>query len=229
MEAKIHLDHCRVHYTKDRFERSDPAWDDMRFAVRGQGPLRPEKASGLAFSGNNSPLYKLYQVFRRSTPRSKTAPGWKRMLVVPDNDRAKEMAEKFQAGEAGYETDDKWFELVEEADRAALTAGGKGGGGRGKGGGGGALPGFGGQPGQPQPSKPPPPTVPETPLRSRADACDLTSRSLKVVVCPAACIRPSASARARTAGRARAQRLCGIAQFIRIDLSSVGNSAAADA
>ena len=43
--GEIHLDHCRVHYTKDRFERSDPAWQEMVRVVRGDGPLRPDKAS----------------------------------------------------------------------------------------------------------------------------------------------------------------------------------------
>ena len=42
--GEIHLDHCRVTYMKDRFDRSDPAWNDMVQIVRGEGPLRPDIA-----------------------------------------------------------------------------------------------------------------------------------------------------------------------------------------
>jgi len=27
--GEIHLDHCRVTYTNDRFDRNDPVWDEM--------------------------------------------------------------------------------------------------------------------------------------------------------------------------------------------------------
>ncbi|MFL5356180.1 ATP-binding protein [Archangium sp.] len=124
--GEIHLDHCRVHYTKDRFDRNDPAWEDMRGLLRGTGPLRPDKASDLGLAGNTSPLYKLYQVFRRSSPKPKVAGAYKKLLVVPDNEMAKELATKFHQGLPGFETDDKWWDLIEEADRAALmgTSGG---------------------------------------------------------------------------------------------------------
>jgi len=40
---------------------------------------------------------------------------------VPDNDRAEEMAKKFHEGDPTYQTDAKWWELVEEADRQLLV------------------------------------------------------------------------------------------------------------
>ncbi len=67
--GEIHLDHCRVSYSKERFDRTDPAWADMVKIVRGLGPLRPRIARGLGVTENNSPLYRLYQVFRRSSPQ----------------------------------------------------------------------------------------------------------------------------------------------------------------
>lgn len=118
--GEIHLDHCRVPYTKDRFDRTDPAWDQMIRAVRGDGPLRPEKARQLGFEGNVSPLYRLYQAFRRSTPKPKVAGAYARLLVVPDNERATEMAQRFYAGESAYLSDAKWYELVVEADEDLL-------------------------------------------------------------------------------------------------------------
>jgi hypothetical protein len=119
--GEIHLDHCRVMYTKDRFDRNDPAWDEMLRIVRGDGPLRPDKATDLGYGPNDSPLFLLFQAFRRSTPKPKVAGSYAKLLIVPDNDRAEEMAKHFRAEEAEYQTDRKWMDLVEEADRQLLT------------------------------------------------------------------------------------------------------------
>jgi hypothetical protein len=117
--GEIHIDHCRVSYTKDRFERDDPAWEEMVRVVRGEGPLLPQKAKSLGYGANNSPLYKLFQAFRRSSPQGKNGL-WSRILVVKDNDRAIEMAAKFQENDPEYLDDEKWWQLVEEQDNAVL-------------------------------------------------------------------------------------------------------------
>lgn len=119
--GELHLDHCRAVYTKDRFDRNDPAWEDMIKIVRGEGPLRPDKAAELGVGQNTSPLYLLFQAFRRSNPKSRVAGDYARLLVVPDNDMAEEMADKFYAGDPEFQTDGKWWTLVEEADRKQLT------------------------------------------------------------------------------------------------------------
>lgn len=120
--GEIHLDHCRVTYMKDRFDRTDPAWDEMVRIVRGEGPLLPQKAASLGFGINQSPLFKLFQAFRRSSPpRARQAGEWSRVLVVKDNDRAVEMAKKFHEGDPKYQTDSKWWALVEEEDNSLLT------------------------------------------------------------------------------------------------------------
>ena len=118
--GEIHLDHCRVSYTKDRFERDDPAWAEMIEVIRGRGPLRPEKAKTLGYADNTSPLYHLFQAFRRSTPSPKVAGAYANLLAVADNDRAVEYAEQFAKGVPDYQTDAKWFELIEEEDRNLL-------------------------------------------------------------------------------------------------------------
>lgn len=118
--GEVHIDHCRVSYLKDRFDRNDPAWDEMVKIVRGEGPLRPDKASQLGYGPNETPLYRLFQAFRRSSPKPKIAGCYENLLIIPDNDRAEEMARHFHDGEAEYRSDQKWFELAEEADRALL-------------------------------------------------------------------------------------------------------------
>ena len=94
--------------------------------VRGEGPLRPEKARSLGYSGNTSALFRTFRAFRRTSPHSKTAGAYARILVVKDNDRAAEMASDFHEGRPEYEDDTKWWELVEEADRELLYGTGKG-------------------------------------------------------------------------------------------------------
>lgn len=171
--GEIHLDHCRVTYMKDRFDRTDPAWDEMAAIARGEGPLQPQKAARLGYSVNQTPLFKLYQAFRRSSPpKARVAGGWANVLVVKDNDRAEEMAKKFHDGIPEYQLDTKWWELVEEEDNRLLTP--SGGAGKAAPGtsGGGALSGFGASTGAPigrtsAAAPPPTPTPPKrTPIAS---------------------------------------------------------------
>ena len=118
--GEIHIDHCRVSYAKDRFDRADPSWDEMIQLIRGDGPLRPEKAKSLGYSTNDFPLFKMFRAFRRTSPHSKTAGAYERILIVKDNDRAAEMATYFHDGNPEYQDDTKWWELVQEADRELL-------------------------------------------------------------------------------------------------------------
>ncbi len=122
--GEIHLDHCRVPYTKDRFVREDVAWTEMVQLLRGNGPLRPDLARSMGMAENPSPLYKLFQAYRRATPHNKNAGGWAKRLAVPDNERATEMAKRFEAGETDYLTDAKWWELAEEGDAEVLGGAG---------------------------------------------------------------------------------------------------------
>lgn len=117
--GEIHLDHCQVSYTKNRFERDDPAWGEMVRVVRGEGPLRPNAARQKGYEGNHSPLYKLFQAFRRTSPQGKNGL-WSRIMVVQDNDRAVEMAGFFAAADPDYLTDERWWQRVEEQDAKIL-------------------------------------------------------------------------------------------------------------
>ncbi|WP_026987050.1 ATP-binding protein [Fodinicurvata fenggangensis] len=118
--GEIHIDHCRVSYAKDRFDRADQSWNEMVRLIRGDGPLRPEKAKSLGYGPNDSPLFKLFKAFRRTSPQSKVAGAWQRIMVVKDNERAKEMARYFHDGHPDYQDDAKWWELIEEEDRRQL-------------------------------------------------------------------------------------------------------------
>lgn len=119
--GEIHLDHGHVNYTKDRFDRNDPSWPEMVELVHGRGPLRPEKAKEASFPVNNAPLSMLFSTFRRSSPKPVVAGSWEKLLVVKSNDLAREYATKFQQGDPEFETDERWFKLVQEQDQQLLT------------------------------------------------------------------------------------------------------------
>lgn len=119
--GEIHIDHCRVTYSKDRFDRDDPSWESMVRVLRGDGPLRPEKAAQLGYENNTTPLFLLFQAFRRSTPKPRVAGCYEKLLAVPDNDTALDFAKRFYAGEPEFQTDEKWWNLLIEADAALLT------------------------------------------------------------------------------------------------------------
>lgn len=168
--GEIHIDHCRVSYAKDRFDRADPTWEEMHRVIRGEGPLRPEKAKDLGYGPNESPLFQLFKAFRRTSPQSKTAGAYGRILIVKDNARAVEMASAFHDGNPDYQDDSKWWELVEAADRELLYGAGGGtiGGTEPVSGGGGLPPGLlGGTPtvGNNNEAGPTTPTAPAIPPR----------------------------------------------------------------
>lgn len=113
--GEIHIDHVRVNYSKDRFDRLDPAWEEMARTVRGDSPLRPQVAKTLGMQPNESPLAQLFNAFRRSNPgggKTDEAGAWQKLLLVRDNDRAREMAELFQEGVPEYQSDKAWWDLI---------------------------------------------------------------------------------------------------------------------
>ncbi len=117
--GEIHIDHCRVNYVKDRFDRSDPAWNEMVVAVRGDGPMRRERARELGIT-NQSVLTKFFRAWQRSNLRKRDGVGWKRILVVKDNELAGEMAQKFHDGVSEFQDDARWYDIVSKQDEEAL-------------------------------------------------------------------------------------------------------------
>jgi len=92
--GEIHLTNCRVTYTKDRFDRTDPAWETWCAPFGARGRCAPTKLRRRLWF-EHSPLFKLFQVFRRSSPKPKVLVATRVFFIVPDNDRAEEIAKKF--------------------------------------------------------------------------------------------------------------------------------------
>ena len=118
--GEIHIDHCPVDYSKQRFIREHRSWREMVEYVRGEAPLRPQIAERFDFPPNHSLLANHFKAFRRTSPSSSQAGGWARILVVPDNSVASDMAKRFHKGDAEFQTDERWWDLVQEEDEKRL-------------------------------------------------------------------------------------------------------------
>lgn len=114
--GEIIADFITPTYTKDSFEETDRHWLDSVEVVRGKGPLQPRVGEKLNFSKNQSPLAKLFYGFRKSHP-----PGLRHL--IPGNKtgqglytEAKRWADLFYAGDPEYQSDEKWYEAVLNAE-----------------------------------------------------------------------------------------------------------------
>jgi len=118
--GEIHLDHVRVTYTKNSFDSADPGWWAAIRILRGEGPLLPKKARTLGYGRNDSPLARLHRGYRRNVPgKASLMPG------IGTEKRARrdtsDWVKKFHEGEPEYQTDEKWWQAIEEHE-AALAA-----------------------------------------------------------------------------------------------------------
>ena len=114
--GEIIADFITPTYTKDSFEETDRHWLDCVEVVRGKGPLQPRIGEKLNFSKNQSPLAKLFYGYRKSHP-----PGLRNLIPGTKTGQglyteAKRWADLFYAGEFEYQTDEKWYEAVLNAE-----------------------------------------------------------------------------------------------------------------
>jgi hypothetical protein len=115
--GEIHVDHLWVPYQKNAFEFASPDWARVRRTLRGDAPLRPNKARELNYPVNASPLARLFTGYRRTDPGLKyLVPGDGRTALLS---RAREWAELFRKGETDYQTDEIWYEQAALHDRPA--------------------------------------------------------------------------------------------------------------
>ncbi len=113
-------------YHKDGFEKSDSSWSEVRRALRGDAPLRPDIARGYGYERPDTILNRLFDAYR------KTSPGGERFLITahpPGRKRnprdpmhtSSELSRwiaGFEAGDDAYLTDAKWWEAVQWAEIA---------------------------------------------------------------------------------------------------------------
>jgi hypothetical protein len=114
--GELEIDFVRVSHQKDSFDKLDPEWKKVVELVRGKAPLQPRIAERMGLGKNDSPLSRLFTAYRKGTaglkdlvPGTPDGAGLNSGLVT-------EYVEKFYAGDPAYQSDEKWYELVLQAE-----------------------------------------------------------------------------------------------------------------
>ncbi len=108
--GEIHVDYLIPTYQKNGFDTSDLAWHLTKDAIKGAGPILPQKRQLLGYDGGNeSPLGLLANAYRRPTP------GTKNLSLSAGVSR--EFKRKFEDNDPDYIPDDKWYRAAQEADK----------------------------------------------------------------------------------------------------------------
>ena len=121
--GEVHLNHVPVDFLKQDFQRSSPEWQRASAFLRGESSLQPTQPGAEL---NSSPVFKLYQGYRRVRTPGKTdmyMGYWDEESGKPkrvSREVEKEYYEKFCVKQTGYYDDAEWWRLVEQADQKPL-------------------------------------------------------------------------------------------------------------
>lgn len=113
--GEVHVDHVPVLYQKTDFERASREWRDVVLYLRGEGPMRRNKAREQGFGENESPLGILFKGFQENDPGLRCLiPGDGRHAT---HDHAREWGRRFHDGLPAFQSDEKWYQYAADHDR----------------------------------------------------------------------------------------------------------------
>ena len=116
--GELEIDFVRVSHQKDSFDKLDPEWRRVVEIVRGKSPIQPVIAKRMLLPENESPLARLFAGYRKGTA------GLKDLVPGTSDGRGlnsgpvQEFVERFHAGETAFQDDNKWYDLVLQAEKA---------------------------------------------------------------------------------------------------------------
>lgn len=118
--GEVHLDHVRVDFTKQDFDRSTPEWQRAVEYLRGTSSLQTKQPGS---SENHSPVMQIFRGYRRvrnvglgDMYMGEWQAGDKKAQRV-SRDLEVDFLRRFNNNEPGYRDDAKWWEKVEEASQ----------------------------------------------------------------------------------------------------------------
>jgi len=122
--GEVHVDHVPTDFTKTDFQRMSSEWTEVIKFLRGESSILPMTQQKYDEPENNSPVYKLFQGYRkvRRAGRTDMYMGyWDEDKNKPERssrEEVQEFYEKFLRNETGYgpNDDSEWWKLVERAD-----------------------------------------------------------------------------------------------------------------
>lgn len=125
--GEVHLDHVPTDFLKQDFQRTSPEWTRAISFLRGESSLQPKVAAEAGEPKNDSPIYALYQGYRRVRDvgtRDLYMGYWEAGEERPkriSRERESEYLQKFRRKEPGFYDDSEWWKLVEQADNKPAT------------------------------------------------------------------------------------------------------------
>lgn len=115
--GELEIDFVRVSHQKDSFDKLDPEWKKVVEIVRGQSPLQPKIAERMGLAKNDSPMARLFTAYRKGTAGLKDlVPGTLEGSGL-NSGIVREYVDKFYSGDPDFQKDDKWYELVLQAEK----------------------------------------------------------------------------------------------------------------
>ena len=112
--GEVHVDHVPVLYQKTDFDRASREWREAVLYLRGEGPMRRNKAREQGFDENDSPLGILFKGFQENDPGLRCLiPGDGRHAT---HDLAREWGRRFHDGLPAYQSDEKWYQYAVKPD-----------------------------------------------------------------------------------------------------------------
>jgi len=121
--GEVHLDHVPVDFLKQDFQRTSIEWADAMKILRGESSLQPKQPNA---EFNSSPMYKLYQGFRRVRDfgkRDMYMGFWdksKNAAVRISREVEQDYYKRLQEKEPGFYDDSEWWKLIEQSDNKPL-------------------------------------------------------------------------------------------------------------
>lgn len=122
--GEVEIDHVHVHYQKDSFEESSLLWTEVINELRGRSPLRPQVATRHNLPRNESHLWHIYRGYDRTrteeggrygqSERGRRDP-WAKDLII-SQPVAEQYYERFLEDDPEYQSDQKWYEWLMNAD-----------------------------------------------------------------------------------------------------------------
>jgi hypothetical protein len=116
--GELEIDFVRVSHQKDSFDKLDPEWKHVVEIVRGTSPMQPRIAERMGLPKNDSPLARMFTAYRKVNAGLKDLVPGNAKGVGLNSGLVTDYVAKFYAGDSAYQTDEKWYELVLQAERA---------------------------------------------------------------------------------------------------------------
>lgn len=114
--GELEIDFVKVTHQKDAFDKNTQDWRDVVLAARGDGPIRPQIAKSNGFAENTSPVAKLFSAFRTAKAGIKNlVPQRRNGQAMITDAHIDELVRRFKENETEYQSDEKWWALLNEA------------------------------------------------------------------------------------------------------------------